>query len=204
MDRTQFLKRYWSYYSKLEQDCIGLSRYIEFRDCNLATCSNEIIGQLLNVGAEFDHFCKIVCSLEPNGRFNIKDYATSLLGGIKDLRQIKVHVQGTSLDLLPFDNWTVETASLLSWWTAYNEVKHNREENYEKGNLQNLLNALAALYFLEMYYVRDLVQKTGNTRALDVPVTASWLFRIVGWRTRFSIIGYNLYVDYEPDFDNVF
>ena len=204
MDRTKFLQRYWSYYSRLEQDCVGLSRYIDFRNCNLSTCSNEIIGQMLNVGAEFDYFCKIACSLDPNGRFNIANYAKYLLSNIENLQKIKVHIQGTTLDVTPFAGWDIDNAGKLSWWAAYNNVKHNREDHYEEGSLNNLLNALAALYFLEMYYVRDIAQKSGNIHALDVPTTVSQLFRIIGWTTRFSIIGNNLYVDYDPAFDNAF
>ena len=204
MDRTQFLRRYWSYYTKLEQDCMMLSRYIDFRDSNFSTCSDEIIGQLLNVGAEFDFFCKIVCSIDPGKRANIQDYAAYLIRNIGNLLQVTVHIQGTSIDLHPFDAWNMTAPSDLFWWSAYNNVKHNREGHYEEGNLKNLLNALAALYFLEMYFVRDIAQKTGDDHSLDVPMNTSQLFRIVGWKTKFSIIGYNHYTDYEEGMDNIF
>ena len=204
MDRTIFLQRYWNYYSKLEQDCVSLSQYVEFRESNFNTCSNVLIGQMLNVGAEFDHFCKIVCGLDTNKRPNIADYAEYLLSKIENLNEIRVHVQGTSIELFPFKDWSKSTAGQLFWWDAYNKVKHNREEYYEQGNLENLLNALAALYFLEMYYVRDIAQKSKHPDAIDLPMSASQLFRIVGWVTRFSFIGYNTYTDYEPDFDGIF
>ena len=117
-----YLQRYWNYYSKLENDCISLSQYVEFRESNYSTCSNIIISQLLSTGAEFDHLCKIVCGLESHSRPNITDYAAYLLSNIKDLLQIKVHVQGTSIDLLPFNSWCTSTPKKLFWWEAYNNM----------------------------------------------------------------------------------
>lgn len=204
MDRTTFLQRYWKYYCKLEQDCIDLSQYIEFRPVNLQTCSNVIIGQLLNVGAEFDHFCKIVCHLFSKNRPTITDYANYLLSEIPCLQNIQVHIQGSHLDLFPFKDWNIEHAGHLFWWYAYNNVKHDREHFYESCNLENLLNALAGLYFLEMYYAKEIAKSTGCQYALDVPISASSLFRIANWVTNFIVIGYNCYVDYEPGMDGLF
>jgi len=39
------------------------------------------------------------------------------------------------------------------WKQAYNEVKHNRANNLKKhGNIENFINALAALFILNVYY----------------------------------------------------
>lgn len=59
----------------------------------------------------------------------------------------------------PWKNWSDITAP--TWWTMYNKVKHHRMENdsttqrqyYKFANLENVLNALAALYIAEEYYV---------------------------------------------------
>ena len=133
----------------------------------------------------------------------LSQYASHLLRDIDNLQQIKIHIQGTNIDLSPFVNWNQTNARKLFWWEAYNEVKHNRSEHYEDGNLKNLLNALAALYFLEMYYVRKLAQTSGDENALDVPVSASQLFRIVGWKTKYFILGYNTYTDGSEDLDDI-
>ena len=204
MDRTMYLQRYWNYYSKLENDCISLSQYVEFRNSNFSTCSNIIISQLLSAGAEFDHLCKIVCGLENHTHPNITNYATYLLSNVKDLLQIKVHVQGTLIDLLPFDSWDASKPKKLFWWEAYNNVKHNREQYYEAGNLYNLLSALSALYFLEMYYVRDIAIKSNCCHALDVPIEPSRLFRIIDWKTKYIVANYNFYIDYEQGADGLF
>lgn len=55
--------------------------------------------------------------------------------------------------------------STPSWWSDYNKVKHNRisltiqnnkEPNYSKANLENLINALGALYLLEKSFMESI------------------------------------------------
>ncbi|MBR4879997.1 MAG: hypothetical protein IKU13_09250, partial [Clostridia bacterium] len=68
---------------------------------------------------------------------------------------------------------------------------------YVEGNLKNLLSALAALYYLEMYLVKRIANESGNPRAIDVPSNASFMFRIEEWKTKFSVIGHNYYIDFD-------
>jgi hypothetical protein len=51
------------------------------------------------------------------------------------------------------------------WNKAYQAVKHNRIEDLSKGNIENLLHALAALYLLNIYY-KD--KKLDLGRSLDM------------------------------------
>ena len=37
-----------------------------------------------------------------------------------------------------------------SWWSQYNAVKHQRYENFDQANLQNLIEALSALHLLNV------------------------------------------------------
>lgn len=199
MTRDDFIQQYWSYYTMLERNCKEISRYVDFRTSNYNTCSNEIIGQLLDVGAEFDNFCKTVCSIENEERPNITDYANWMLDNIRGIRNVRIKVSGSDLEIMPFKNWNRNKAGDLYWWQAYNNVKHNRIESYAEGNLKNLLSALAALYFLEMYLVKRIAKESGKPNALDVPPNSSFMFRIEGWKTAFSVIGHNYYTDYDPN-----
>ena len=47
------------------------------------------------------------------------------------------------------------------WKCAYQAVKHSRNDNLEKGNLENFIHSLAALYLLNLYY-KDLSIEIGN------------------------------------------
>ena len=49
----------------------------------------------------------------------------------------------------PFKEWdTKKPTESLEWYNAYNAVKHNREKQFKKASLQNLLNTVAAIYIL--------------------------------------------------------
>ncbi|MCK4837308.1 MAG: hypothetical protein KAS94_00820 [Desulfobulbaceae bacterium] len=46
----------------------------------------------------------------------------------------------------PFCGWNNRSPTQsLSWYNAYNETKHNREEHFKSGNLENAINAIAGL-----------------------------------------------------------
>ncbi len=47
----------------------------------------------------------------------------------------------------PFENWKNQDSknSKLQWYQAYNDSKHNRQDEFKKANLENLLDAVSAL-----------------------------------------------------------
>ena len=57
----------------------------------------------------------------------------------------------------------------LSWYQAYNNTKHNRQEKFIEANLNNLMNACCGLFvilsaqFLNHDYLNDTVLKTENS-----------------------------------------
>lgn len=50
-----------------------------------------------------------------------------------------------------------------------------------------------------MYYIKKLADKEDNPELIDVPLSRSEFFKIKGWVTRYMCIGYNTYIDYEPE-----
>lgn len=42
--------------------------------------------------------------------------------------------------------------NVWNWYFAYNKIKHDRINNYKEANVENLINALAALFLLNVYY----------------------------------------------------
>ena len=59
-DRKNFTMQYWQYYCMLEEDCVSLRKFVDFREENMSTCSDEIIKQILSVCSEFDGLCEII------------------------------------------------------------------------------------------------------------------------------------------------
>lgn len=54
--------------------------------------------------------------------------------------------------LTPLYKTNKRGTSSADWCKAYQAVKHNRVKNLQKGNIKNLMRALAALYILNLYY----------------------------------------------------
>ena len=54
--------------------------------------------------------------------------------------------------LTPLKKANKRGSSSSKWLIAYQAVKHNRNNSLSKGNLKNLIEALAGLYVLNIYY----------------------------------------------------
>lgn len=84
------------------------------------------------------------------------------------------------IELAPFAETTKEKAP--EWWSAHNKAKHDRMQEPPQGNPENALNALAALYYVNLilakrvggYWHERLPHEDENTR--DVPNDLSRLF----------------------------
>lgn len=92
------------------------------------------------------------------------------------------------IELHPWDNYKTEQYKDINgvtryrlvpgsdtpiWWTSYNKVKHNRitlnnkDTNYEKANLGNVVKALAALYILERAFMDTIGTKDDLESFMD-------------------------------------
>lgn len=85
-----------------------------------------------------------------NGRYTTRNYikvCTPLR-----LTEWKVQLKDYGLtEFQPFRYWNIlQTTSSLPWYDAYNKVKHDREENFSKGTLGNVLQAAAALHIMQL------------------------------------------------------
>ena len=60
---------------------------------------------------------------------------------------------------MPLKEWEIATGDKvvgLDWWKAYNSLKHNETEAYEKATLKNAVLALACLYIVNLYMMHEL------------------------------------------------
>lgn len=64
------------------------------------------------------------------------------------LKDKKVVFLPTEEATTPFENWNKWKKDDNNWWNAYNNVKHNGFKFKEEGNLQNIIESLAALFLL--------------------------------------------------------
>lgn len=84
------------------------------------------------------------------GRFTTKNY----IKVCDPLRLTEWKVRLTDYRIIafqPFRFWNVLLPTVsLSWYEAYNKVKHDREMNFSRGTLENVLQAAAALHVMQV------------------------------------------------------
>lgn len=74
--------------------------------------------------------------------------------------------------VLPFENWSpAEPTQSLPWYAAYHAVKHNREEEFERGTLAHAFSAVAACtaMFVAQFGWHHIGGPVMNTVAVQTP-----------------------------------
>ena len=149
---------HWRYFLALEEDLLRISRFIEFTDENYSTFSIELASILLGASAEVDIVAKQLCKKIKTGKKadNIKQYTDQLGPALPKIGEFIVELPRFGLRLNPWENWTLTHRKSPLWWTAHNNVKHNRHTYFDEANLKNTLNAVAGLYVLVLYLYQEL------------------------------------------------
>ncbi len=150
-------KLHWNYFLALERDMEVMSRYIEFTEPNFSVYSIELAHLLFAAASEVDVVAKLLCQmLEPaSPRGNINEYKAILLRSIPGLPEAEIIVLRYGITFKPWWNWA--GPSNPDWWRSYNDVKHERDANFNQATLKNSLNALGGLLILIYhYYARKL------------------------------------------------
>lgn len=195
MDRTIFMNNYFRYYILLENKFISTLNYVELNEENFSTYSVEYAHQFLAIGSELDTFFKIYCGFNSEERKNIIDYTRHIMNAYPEIASQKIEVINSNIEIIPYADWSqwnppYTVSNLLDWWEAYNLVKHNRQDNISKASMKNVLNALAALYLIEMKYLQVI---TNGTQEPDEPESRSNLFKLKDWKFNLGIIDYLFY-----------
>lgn len=155
MDKQTYETNYWTQYVLLEEEFQKTTTYVELDTQNNATFSNAFLKLLLGIGSEIDNVYKEICGI--TGRTDMNVYAPQILQKYPGITTQKAGVKNMTIQLVPFRGWNLaQPSQSLSFWDAYNRVKHDRISNYQKASLQNTLNALAGLFILEMYRMNEL------------------------------------------------
>lgn len=151
-------KSFFDYYLSLEKDCFDTEYYIAFHEKNFSAFSVEFAKQLLSLCSEVESVLKKICALldQTKAFRNIDDYRECITGNFKFFASESVYFMNMHATLKPWLNWSKSMNP--DWWHDYNQVKHKRTEldnagelNFFRSNLENVLNALAALYVAEEY-----------------------------------------------------
>ena len=217
MTRDEFCSTFWRYYLMLEGDYKKTELFVEpnlGENClystspenihdfgNSRTYSLNFIKLLNVVCAEVDAICRSICKeLLGKNADNMNDFSKGILKIWPDIVQQEVEFYYKILR--PFEGWdATDKMSTPKWWSAYTSCKHGRVENFQEANLKNVVNALAGLYILELYYVREIGTRR-NER--DVPNDKSAVFQLKEVGTKHKVLGYEIYCATNEDIDALF
>jgi hypothetical protein len=160
-------KIHWAFFTALEQDIEVAARYVEPQPKNYGTFSIEMCRVLFAASSECEVVLKGTTALfgVNSERFNIEQLREEITKHVPDLVQEEVSIPRYGLTLDPWSNWKAPTPGPPDWWTSYNRVKHQRGDFYEQGNLQNALNATAALMVATVYFYHAELSAAAGTAA---------------------------------------
>lgn len=182
---------HWNYFLALEKDLENLSRFIEFSEDNWTSYSLEMARIILAAAADVDVLLKSLCKRESPSvsAESINSYMNVINDKLPNIPAFEARLPRWGLNLIPWENWSRN--AVPDWWTAYNKVKHHRGEHYPKANLHNTINAVAALYIINLYFYKEQAE---NGELLPSCV----LFRPSDEHCRgTSLINFELGIDYE-------
>ena len=174
---------FWQTYLNLEKEAIELSKYIFFTDEVQISSNGNISVQPYS--SQLETFSPYIADLLVRCCVQIEAISKELYfenGGTKSRGDTNLYFDEDCLKLIdrkwqthnkivmvvaPFFNLKKDENRILKplnkaherqgtyWEKAYQAVKHNRFLFLQKGNVKAFLQALAALYLLNLYYRND-------------------------------------------------
>ncbi|MBQ3464606.1 hypothetical protein IJH15_00050 [Candidatus Saccharibacteria bacterium] len=166
-----------SNYSRIEQEIIDLSQYIDFSDGQLGVYSTAICDLLLRCGVEIESLYKEIY------RRDIKKKLPKDVGLIVNELDRMYLLKGKQLvfDCLGFNfldfsfikPFAYKSKTDDDFYTIFCKIKHDRKQNFEKGTLRALLLAFGALYILNQIYLKKTIQLENTFYGEIIPNTLS-------------------------------
>lgn len=151
---------YFLYYTELEKEFFATESFVTIEKDNFKTYSIKYNMLYQSICSEIDCLLKELCRLiDPSRKLSrIHEYHDVITEKYNYFKKETVIFNKSKIQIKPWSKWKKEKAP--EWWSYYNKIKHHRFEkddknnyNYKNANLKNLMNALAALYIVEQYYM---------------------------------------------------
>lgn len=156
---------FWNAYKRLEKEVLTLSEDIHFSDDQIAVYSSKIGDLLVRTAIEVESLSKVLFfanggTLPPDRDLYFDTDCLKLLEDKWLLSNKTIFVNSPYFYFTEEVNFTLKPlhkafkrgTSSSKWQQAYQAVKHDRINNLKRGNIGNLLQALGALYILNIYY----------------------------------------------------
>lgn len=165
---------YWPVYKNLEKEFIKLADYVHFSDDQLNIYSMHIADLIVRCAVEIEALSKELYNelggnmIPVDDRNNPRDlyFDTDCLNLLeKKWFLSKKQITVSSINfyfadeknkvLTPLHKANRRGSSGSKWKQAYQAIKHDRRNSLKKATVGNLLNAMGALYILNLYYKNE-------------------------------------------------
>ena len=184
---------FWPIYKKLESELLSMTSHIRFDDNQLKVYSDNFLDILFRTAVEIEAITKELyiksggTPIVPESEMYFDTVCLDYLETKWALSKKVVLISSINLYFEKEENRTITPlkksnkrgTSGSKWKQAYQAVKHNRSENYKSGNMKNCIDALAALYILNIYYKDEFFKLSpGDVNGFDQTM-GSDIFSIV-------------------------
>ncbi len=168
------MNTYWPVYKKIEESTLKVAEMIQFNDEQLKVYSSFIGDLIVRCAIEIESISKDLYAklggnpkvLDTNTGHDRNPYfdtdCIALLVSKWKVDKKKIQIVNPNMHfgkdfsvLTPLHKSHRRGTSGSNWKKAYQAIKHNRSKEIKSANIENLLNALGALYILNLYYKDD-------------------------------------------------
>lgn len=206
MDEEKFYKSFWSNYLQIENELIDTFKYVDLSIDNYKTYSTKFLKIFLQIGSEID-----ICFKEYLKFINPESTSDNIIKYKNDLNNNDSVIFDEEVNIKPINNCIkplkdLQNANSMDWWTAYNKIKHQRNDeitlgditqtSYKFANLENVITSMAALYILLMNIYAKI--KGGYTES---PVPNSIIFKMSSSRWKKCKFFAPIYASFGKDGD---
>lgn len=148
---------HWNLFLALEDDLAIISRFIELSKDNEDVYSVELSRLLFSAASEVDVVAKQLCLKFGSSKTTkgINNYRKIIVSNIPNISECIITLPRFGLTFQPWKSWANVNSENPYWWKSYNDVKHQRDKFFDKANLKNALNSVAALFILLLFYYRE-------------------------------------------------
>lgn len=149
---------HWHYFLLLEDELVKISRFIEMNKDNFKVYSIKLTKLFLSICSEVDVVARLLCKEADEILFNeskdsrnsnIETHRTVINTKFPDFHKANVKIPFYNLSFAPWDCFKENKNP--AWWSEYNDVKHERNINFKKANLNNVLLSMSGLMVLLVY-----------------------------------------------------
>ena len=157
---------YWCIYQNLEKELIDLSYQIYFDDKQLEVYSLKIAELLIRTSVEIESLAKELYfynggNKEDNNKLFFDKDCLRYLEEKWRLGEKKLILSNDNFHFTEKENICftplkdAHKKGGTEWLSSYQAIKHNRRKSMDKAKLRNLIEAVAALYILNLYYKNE-------------------------------------------------